>query len=90
VAEANDEGGSTMSNRLLDMLRHGRGVIREERGVASLEYAALLGFVLLGIAATVTALGQNVGGKTASISKDLAGDAGIVYVETNGAGAHHN
>jgi len=90
VAGARDEGGSTMGSRLLGMVKHGRGLFCEERGVASLEYAVLLGFLLLSIAATLTSLGQNVSDKTASISKDLAAETGIVYVETNGAGTNHH
>ena len=76
-----------MSSRLLGMVKRVRGWFGEERGVASLEYAALLGIVILGVAATLTALGQNVSDKTASISKGLAGDTGLVYVEPDPPGA---
>ena len=75
-----------MSNRLLGIAKRGRGLFRDERGVASLEYAALLGLVLLGITATLGALGRNVSESTASMSKDLAGSTGIVYVETEESG----
>ncbi len=74
-----------MSNRSLGIAKRGRGLFRDERGVAALEYAALLGLVLLGITATLGALGRNVSDSTASISKDLAGTTGIGYVETAGS-----
>ena len=76
-----------MSNRLLGMAKRVRGLFRDEGGVASLEYAVLLGLVLLGITATLGALGRNVSDSTASMSKDLAGTTGIIYVETEGSSA---
>ena len=76
-----------MSNRLLGIAKRVRGLFRDERGVASLEYAVLLGFVLLGITATLGTLGRNVSDSTTSISKDLAGSSGIVYVETEESSA---
>ena len=70
-----------MCNRRLGIAKRVRGIFRDERGVASLEYAALLGLVILGITASLGALGRNVSDSTTSISKDLAGTTAIVYVE---------
>ena len=76
-----------MCNRPLGIAKRVRGLSRDDRGVASVEYAVLLGLVLLGITATLGALGRNVSDSTTSISKDLAGGTGIVYVEMDGSSA---
>lgn len=73
-----------MSKRLLGIAKRVRGLVRGQCGAASLEYAALLGFVILAVTATVSALGHDVSDSTASISKDLAGNTGILYVESDG------
>ncbi len=77
-----------MSKRLLGIVKRARGLFCEQRGVASLEYAALLGLVILGITATVSALGRDVSDSTASISKELASGTGIVYVVADGFSAN--
>jgi len=59
-----------------------RSIARDQRGVASLEYAALLGFVLLAVAAAVTAIGRDVSDTTQSMSQNLGGMTGVVYVES--------
>jgi len=77
-----------MSNRLLGIVKHVRGLSCGQSGAVSLEYAVLLGFILLGVGATLGMLGRNVSASTASISQDLSGGTGVVYVESDQDHAH--